>query len=299
MKDEDKTKEQLIDELVEVCQQITELEALETERKRAEEEFRKVQERFSGIYNSSKDAIGYSTLEGVLLDVNDSFLRLTGYSREELLDRRKYQDITPEEYQEYEAQMVENVLRTGEPVGYEKKYVRKDGSRVPILLTVFIVRGTDGEPIGLAAIIKDITERKRAEEVLRESESRTRAIVNTAVDAIITIDEQGIVESFNPAAERIFGYTADEVIGQNVKILMSLPYHEEHDGYLANYLTTGKKKIIGIGREVMGRHKDGTIFPMDLAVSEVCLGERRIFTGIMRDITERRVLYEKSQKQAE
>ena len=130
--------------------------------------------------------------------------------------------------------------------------------------------------------------RSTSEQALFESEARTRAILDAAVDAIITIDEDGHVESMNPAAERLFGYPASEVIGQNVKMLMPEPYRHEHDGYLHNYLTTGHKKIIGIGREVVGLRKDGTTFPMHLAVSELQLGDRRMFTGIARDITDLR-----------
>jgi PAS domain S-box-containing protein len=114
--------------------------------------------------------------------------------------------------------------------------------------------------------------------------------VNTAVDGIVTIDEKGIVESVNPAAERLFGYSVDEVIGQNISMLMPNPYKREHDGYLANYLRTSTAKIIGIGREVVGLRKDGATFPMDLAVSEFCIGERRMFTGIVRDISKRKEL---------
>ena len=130
--------------------------------------------------------------------------------------------------------------------------------------------------------------RTRTETALHESEARSQAVLDTAVDAIITIDEQGRIESFNKAAEQIFGYTADEVAGENVSVLMPSPYREEHDSYVGNYLRTGEKKIIGIGREIIGRRKDGTSFPMELAVSEVQLGTRRIFTGIVRDISERK-----------
>ena len=125
---------------------------------------------------------------------------------------------------------------------------------------------------------------------LHDTEERLRAILQTAVEGIITIDERGIVESINPAAERIFGFAAGEVIGRNVSVLMPVPYRQEHDSYIANYLRTGKAKIIGIGREVVGRRKDGTIFPMDLAVSEVRLVDRRLFTGFVRDISERKRL---------
>lgn len=128
----------------------------------------------------------------------------------------------------------------------------------------------------------------RAETALRDSEERLRAIVNTAVEGIITIDTHGIIEFFNPAAERIFGYTAREVIGQNVSVLMPQPYRDEHDGYMRNYTRTGQARIIGIGREVTGRRKDGATFPMELSVSEVPLAGRRLFTGIVRDITARK-----------
>jgi two-component system sensor kinase FixL len=128
---------------------------------------------------------------------------------------------------------------------------------------------------------------QQAEAVLRDSEARTHAILQTAVDGIITIDAGGIIESFNPAAERLFGYTAGEVIGHNVSMLMPSPYREEHDGYLARYLQTGEQKIIGIGREVRARRWDGTTFPMALAVSEMHLDGRRMFTGIVHDLTAR------------
>jgi PAS domain S-box-containing protein len=130
-------------------------------------------------------------------------------------------------------------------------------------------------------------ERRHAETALQENEAIARAIVNTAVDGIITIDENGLIHSFNPAAERMFGYAATEVLRQNVRILMPPPYPERHNDYIATYLRTGLKRIIGIGREVVGQRKDGTTFPMDLAVSEVVLGGRRLFTGIVRDIAER------------
>ena len=139
-----------------------------------------------------------------------------------------------------------------------------------------------------ARLREEIAERTRMAHALRQSEARNRSIVETAVDGIITINEDGIIESFNSAAESIFGYIADEVIGQNVTILMPLPYQHEHDSYLARYRLTGERKIIGNGREVEGQRKDGTIFPMDLAVGEMQVGERHMFTGIVRDITERK-----------
>lgn len=139
-----------------------------------------------------------------------------------------------------------------------------------------------------AFAMADITQRKQAEQSLRESEQRLLAVVNTAVDAIITIDRKGAIQSFNPAAERMFGYLCQEVIGRNVSILMPAPYCDEHDRYMSNYFQTGKPKIIGIGREVVARRKDGSIFPIDLAVSEI--DQLGLFTGLIRDISERKEL---------
>src|SRR5205085_8726720 len=105
-------------------------------------------------------------------------------------------------------------------------------------------------------------------QALREGAARLRALVETAVDGVILIDARGAVLMFNPACERLFGYLADEVLGKNVRVLMPAPYRQEHDGYLANYRKSGVRKIIGIGREVVGRRKDGSTFPMDLSVGE-------------------------------
>jgi PAS domain S-box-containing protein len=131
-------------------------------------------------------------------------------------------------------------------------------------------------------------EHRKTRSALSDSGERLRAILEAAVEGIITIDERGMIESFNRSAEVIFGYGAAEAIGQNIKMLMPEPFRHEHDGYLKNYRETGHAKIIGIGREVVGRRKDGTLFPMDLSVSEVKLANRRMFTGFVRDITGRK-----------
>jgi PAS domain S-box-containing protein len=125
---------------------------------------------------------------------------------------------------------------------------------------------------------------------LRESREQLGAVVRTAADAIFTIDARGIIHSVNPAAEKMFGYSADELIGHNVNMLMPYPYRNEHDGYLARYLQTGEKRLIGLGREVQGRRKDGSTFPVDLAVSEFRHQTRPMFTGVLRDISARKQL---------
>jgi PAS domain S-box-containing protein len=129
-----------------------------------------------------------------------------------------------------------------------------------------------------------------AANALRASETRLQTILDTAVDAFITINACGTIESFNPAAERMFGYPAKEVLGRNVSLLMPPPFCDEHDDYLRRYLETGERKIIGIGREAVGRRKDGSDFPIDLAVGEAVIDGERVFTGVIRDLTERKKL---------
>lgn len=139
----------------------------------------------------------------------------------------------------------------------------------------------------------DTDENKAGEPVIRsalqEREARLQSILETAPDAIIVIDDRGRIESYSSAAQRLFGFTAEEAIGRNVNILMPSPYRERHDGYLNHYLETGERRIIGIGRVVVGQRKDGTTFPMELAVGEVTASGRRLFTGFIRDLTERQL----------
>lgn len=137
-----------------------------------------------------------------------------------------------------------------------------------------------------AELTQEVAVRKEAEAGLLERDARMQGILSTAADGIITIDEQGRVETFNLAAQQMFGYTFEEVGGFNVSRLMPSPDREQHDGYLLHYLDTGEKRILGKRREVVGLRKDGSTFPMDLGVSEVRLGTRRVFTGIIRDLTD-------------
>lgn len=165
--------------------------------------------------------------------------------------------------------------------------VRKDGSLIEVYFLLKSLPGNEGRPSGYAVITRDITALQRALQDLLDQKRRLRSIVETAVDAVVIIDEFGMVESFNPAGEKMFGYRADEVIGQNVKLLMPEPFAAEHTSYLQRYLRTGAAKIIGIGREVQARRKDGSLFPADLAVSEFHDG-KPLFTGILRDISDRK-----------
>ena len=128
---------------------------------------------------------------------------------------------------------------------------------------------------------------------LNISQTLLHAVIGTAVDGIMVIDVRGNVRLYNAACERLFGYTADEVIGQNVKMLMPAPYRNEHDGYLDAYHNTGEARIIGIGREVTGQRKNGSTFPIGLSVGEARYENERYFVGIVHDITEQKLAEEK------
>lgn len=141
----------------------------------------------------------------------------------------------------------------------------------------------------LAVFQKSTDEVRRTALELERSENRLRAVVDNALDGLISIDARGCIENFNPACERIFGYKTDEVIGRNIKILMPEPYHSAHDGYLKHYAATGEARIIGTaGREVKAQRKDGSVFPMDLSISAFRLEDGQHYSGIVRDITARK-----------
>lgn len=141
----------------------------------------------------------------------------------------------------------------------------------------------------------DAVERERAEAIAASAHhaAHWQAIVDTATEGIVTIDDRGLIETANGAAERLFGYTQAELLGHNVRLLMPEPFHSEHDGYLTRYLATGERRIIGIGREVVGQHKNGTEFPIDLSVGEGDIAGRRFFTAVIRDISERKEMQTK------
>ena len=140
----------------------------------------------------------------------------------------------------------------------------------------------------LARQAVDQLELRRRTRLLASQELQLRAVVETATDAIITIDAEGVIEQVNPAVERLFGHRSEDMVGKNVRMLMPAAMRQAHDRGMADYLLTGQKKVIGVGRELLAKRKDGTAFPIDAMVSEMIIGERRLFTGILRDATPRK-----------
>jgi PAS domain S-box-containing protein len=247
-------------------------------------------ESLDWLLQSATDAMLIADEKGSIVIANSRTEELFGYGSGELAGQT-IEQLVPDRFRQRHADHRNGFLRhpkaRGMGAGLELFGQRRDGAEIPVEVSLSPLKTAAGQSLVMATIY-DISRRKQAETALQESEVRMRAIVETAVDGIITIDEHGIVESCNPAAERLFGYAKAEMVGRNVSMLMPSPDRERHDSYLANYQRTGERKIIGIGREVVGLRKDGSSFPMDLAVAEMQLGERRMFTGMVRDISERK-----------
>ncbi len=164
--------------------------------------------------------------------------------------------------------------------------LRKDGSEFLANISITALYDDAGNLRGFGKVVRDVTDQRATERQLGANAAHLRSILSTVPDAMIVIDEQGKITSFSAAAEKLFGYAEAETIGMNVSQLMPSPYRERHDGYLERYLKTGERRIIGIGRTVTGLRRDGSTFPMELAVGEARGGDQRVFTGFVRDLTE-------------
>jgi PAS domain S-box-containing protein len=245
-------------------------------------------DRLSAIINTTVDGIIVIDGRGLIESFNPAAERLFGYPESEVVGRNVSM-LMPSPFHEEHDGYLHRYQTTGQAAiigtGREVRGRRKDGTEFPLHLSVgemFV----DGER-KFTGVLHDLTRRVELEDQLRASEAKWRAVIESAIDGIILIDTRGRIDAFNAAAARMFGYREDEVIGQNVRMLMPSPYHEEHDGYLAHYVGTGEARIIGKGRDVTGRRKDGSTFPLHLSVGEtISAGERR-FTGILHDLSER------------
>jgi len=250
----------------------------------------------AAVLGSSDDAIIVTDADGTVLSWNSGATRLFGYDAADMIGRTVALLVPDSHRGEHFA--TTSRLRTGEGVSYHETVRRtRSGNLVDVLFTMVPISDADGIVTGSVRVARDIRSLKLGELARQSSEMRWRSVVDSAVDGIIVIDERGRLEAFNAAAERLFGYSEPEVLGTNVSMLMPSPYREEHDGYLGRYAQTGMKKIIGIGREVTGRRKDGTTFPLHLSVGEMIIGGERRFTGIVHDLSSRVAIEEQLREQ--
>lgn len=226
--------------------------------------------------------------DGQMLDSNPEFQRMQGMTAEQVT-RVDYRQTVPAEFQAEQARQMELLRQKGTYGPFEKELLHLDGSRVPVLLNGVLLEGPDGSLL-IWSIIQDISQRVATEQEAREREEYIRALFNNVIDAIITIDSHGLIEDFNRAAEHIFGYSADAVIGHNISMLMPEPDRSQHDSYIARPRPEhGISRMISVaGRELIGLRANGEQFPMELSVSSIQYHGVRKFIGVIRDITERR-----------
>jgi PAS domain S-box-containing protein len=276
-----------------------------TDVMRQQDEIRLSEQRFRNLVEGSIQGIVVHRDHKALL-VNQAMADMLGYDGPEAFYVLDSIDIYvhPDDITRTRGYRVQRAQGKEAPRHYEMRVLRRDGSVCWVECRATVV-DWEGEP-AIQAIFSDISDRKRAEDdllqlneelearvaertlALQRGEERLRIIMDGAVDGIIVINKDGVIESFSRSAGEMFGYDAKDMISKNIKALMPEPYSERHDSYINNYLLTGMARAIGIEREVKGLRKDGSIFPMEIAVSEVGLDGDRLFTGLVRDITERK-----------
>ena len=256
-------------------------------------------ERLRSIIDSAVDGIIVIDRTGRIEAFNRGAERLFGYPQSEVVGRNVSMLMPSPDHEHHDAYLA-RYLDTGAATiigsGREVSGRRRNGTTFPLHLSVGEM-SINGER-KFTGMLHDLSERVRLEEELRTSEARWRSVIDSAVDGIVVIDGHGRIEAFNPAAERLFEYQEREVIGRNVNLLMPAPYHEEHDTYLARHLATGVQKIIGTGREVTGRRRDGSTFPLHLSVGKMTVGGAPKFTGILHDLSARVRIEEQLREQA-
>ena len=239
---------------------------------------------FENIFEASKDAIGFGTPDGTILLVNPAFSELTGFSREELL-RMNVRDLIPEQHRKQRDHAVAHVLQTGEPGEYEIDYLRKNGSQVPVAITVFVVKREDGQSTGLAAIVRDLTERKYAEE-------QFRLVVESSPNGLLMVDEQGTIRMANRQIDQLFGYDRAELIGQPVEILVPQHMRTHHAGDRAEFVAHSESRAMGKGRDLYGVRKDGQEFPLEIGLSPLRTANGMSVLASVVDISERKRVQE-------
>jgi len=219
---------------------------------------------------------------------NEGAVRIHGWAAEEMVGRH-YSTLFPDQAASdgVPARLCELAAQAGHHE-CEQRRVRSDGTDFLGEVAIYALRDDAGAIIGYGEVVRDITELRRARSALETSEAHLRSILDSMPDAMVVIDQAGLIQSLSSAAERLFGYGEAELLGENVSLLAPSPHREAHDGYLARYLRTGERRIIGIGRIVSGRRRDGSVFPMELAIGEVVAEDgHRLFTGFIRDLTAR------------
>ncbi|MBI5039898.1 MAG: PAS domain S-box protein [Gammaproteobacteria bacterium] len=285
---------------LEILRRSEELNAANKQLRLANEELRAeitereyVEHRFRELLESAPDAIVIVDHEGRIVLVNSQTEQRFGYLRSELNDQ-PVEILVPARFRQHHAGHRTGYLSapSARPMGSGLDLFgrRKDGSEFPIEISLSPLETADG--LWVTSIIRDITERKHAEQARIELQARFQAVAETANDAVVSADSHGDIIYFNPAAEHIFGYSADEATGQPLTMLMPEQFHAAHREGFARFLAAGDARVVGKTVELVGRRKDGKEFPLELSLASWNAGERAFFTGILRDIGERKQVEE-------
>jgi two-component system sensor kinase FixL len=259
-------------------------------RRRAFDQWRRAQSKAEELGLLVEAAADYALFmvdaKGDVTLWNKGAERIFGWSEGEIVGRSCALFYSPDQPAgSCEADLEEALSKGG--LRREVWQTRKNGTRFLADIAITPLLGTDGRLRGFAKVLRDVTDRDEVKRVVERRERHLQSILDTVPDAMVVIDEKGKIMSFSAAAEQMFGYSEAEVVGENVSMLMPSPDRERHDGYLERYLRTGERRIIGIGRVTTARHRDGTTFPIDLHIGETRVGDERVFTGFIKDLTER------------
>ena len=260
------------------------------ERERAEAEVRELasglEAKLRRLVEANVVGIVTFTLGGAFIGANDAFLRMVQYDRSDLVSGRlHWTDLTPPEYREADQLRVAELTATGSFQPFEKEYFRKDGSRMPVLLGGTLLEADGNEGV---AFVLDLTEQKREEAARRYSDARYRVVVDTASDAILSIDEAGTILFANPATPAVFGYQPAELIGRPLTTLMPEGMRDMHLRGVDRYLATGRRRMRWQGTELVAVRKSGDEFPVEVSFGELTSDGHRVFTGFVRDISKRK-----------
>jgi PAS domain S-box-containing protein len=287
MNDESKTKKELNRQIKELGRQVADMEASEAQRKRTEEALRRSERRYRDLYDNLRDGSAAVDMNGKIIEFNSAFQKMLGYASDELY-QLTYEDITPKEWHAMEAEIVENqVLKRGYSDLYEKEYRKKDGRIFPVELRTYFIQDEDGKAVGMWAVIRDATERKGAEEALRESEANYRLLFSAESDAIIIVDAKTkqIVDA-NEAALALYGFSREELIGLSATEISAEP--EKSSAHI-EMVATGKPSIVSPGPvHRLHKKKDGTVLSVEISSGVYRVKDRKLVCAIVRDVTERR-----------
>lgn len=257
-----------------------------TERKQAEKSLSENEERYRSLFENTNDIVYVHDLEGNYLSVNNAAERIFSYKREEILKMNMSQLVVADDLEISRLKLAEKIAGIKNSI-HEVRGLSRSGKHIPLEVNSCGIY-EDGKLVAIQGIARDITERKRSEEALRESEAKFRTVAETASDAILTVDGEGKIIFVNAATEKIFGYRADEMVGQNLTLIIPEQMRDKHLRRMLRNIQTNQRKFSWKTVEIPGVHKDGYEIPLEFSFAEFFREGRRFFTSVIRDVTERK-----------